>query len=109
MAKKKAVSSNSKKSTGNKNSKSAARPKRSTKPRATKAAANKAAVSDEQIGRAAGEIWQALNQNGSQTITALKKSLDAPGDVVPLAIGWLAREGKLEFSTSGRSVMISLR
>jgi hypothetical protein len=50
-----------------------------------------------------------LDRDGTQTIAAIKKSVDAPGDVVVAAIGWLAREDKLDFSGDSRSVKISLR
>jgi hypothetical protein len=62
-----------------------------------------------EIGHVAGDVWGLLGRDGGQTIAAIKKSIDAPGDVVLAAIGWLAREDKLEFSANGRSVKISLR
>jgi Winged helix-turn-helix domain (DUF2582) len=65
--------------------------------------------STDEIGRVAGDVWGLLVQEGSQTLAAIKKSVDAPADVVAAAIGWLAREDKLEFTTSGRAVKISLR
>jgi hypothetical protein len=61
------------------------------------------------IGHAAGEIWGLLSSNGEQTLAAVKKSIDAPADTVLAAIGWLAREDKLDFATTGRTVKISLR
>jgi hypothetical protein len=67
------------------------------------------AFSPHEIGNAAGDIWGLLSNNGEQTLAALKKSVDAPPDIVMAAIGWLAREDKLEFATSGRTVKISLR
>ena len=76
-----------------------AKPKPATKP---------AGWSDEQIGDTAGQIWHAL-ATGPQTVASLKKSIDAPGDLVPAALGWLAREGKLSFDNNGRSVTVSLR
>jgi hypothetical protein len=56
-----------------------------------------------------GDVWGLLVRDGAQTIAAIKKSIDAPPDLVLAAIGWLAREDKLEFSTHGRSVKVSLR
>ncbi|MCI0334515.1 MAG: winged helix-turn-helix domain-containing protein [Planctomycetes bacterium] len=61
------------------------------------------------IGDAAGKVWGLLSTDGGQSIAAIKKSVDAPPDVVLAAIGWLAREDKLDFETSGRTVKISLR
>jgi hypothetical protein len=66
-------------------------------------------LSHIEIGHAAGDVWGVLVRDGSLTVVAIKKAVDAPGDVVMAAIGWLAREDKLEFSTQGRSVKISLR
>jgi hypothetical protein len=66
-------------------------------------------ISPIAIGHAAGEIWALLSSNGEQTLAAIKKSVDAPSDIVLAAIGWLAREDKLEFTTTGRTVKISLR
>lgn len=63
----------------------------------------------EQIGLAAGEVWSALNAGGPQTIAALKKASKGSAEQTLMAIGWLAREGKLDFTTSGRSVKVSLR
>ena len=67
------------------------------------------ALANDQIGEVAGEVWQALTEQGGQNVSSLKKVIDAPPDLVLAAIGWLAREEKLEFVTSGRSVTVSLR
>jgi hypothetical protein len=66
-------------------------------------------MSDVEIGHVAGDVWGALSRNGELTLAALKKEVHAPADLVAAAIGWLAREHKLEFSTAGRSVKFSLR
>jgi hypothetical protein len=66
-------------------------------------------ISDEMIGHAAGDVWRVLSERGAQTLPGLKKSLDVSDDLVLLAVGWLAREGKLVFETTGRSVTVSLR
>jgi hypothetical protein len=65
--------------------------------------------SGDEIGHVAGDVWGVLNRDGGLTLAELKKSLGAPADIVVAAIGWLAREGKLEFATEGRTVKISLR
>ena len=67
------------------------------------------AISNEHIGHVAGELWRLLDKEGGQSIAAIKKATGAPNDLVLAAIGWLAREDKLKFSSSGRSVKISLR
>jgi hypothetical protein len=66
-------------------------------------------LSTEEIGQVAGDLWRALDTDGAQTLAAVKKAVDAPNDLLLAAIGWLAREDKLEFSGNSRSLKISLR
>ncbi len=87
----------------------------STKQSASKASSNGVAskshggLGNEQIGLTAGAIWAQLSQNGESTLAALKKEVDAPADLVMAGIGWLAREEKLQFIPSGRSVKLALK
>jgi hypothetical protein len=86
-------------------------------PKPAKAAAKKPAaaaharpITIEEIGHAAGEVWGALSAgNGGVSLTVLKKSVAAPADLVLLALGWLAREDKVEIDASGRTPTISLK
>ena len=48
------------------------------------------------IGENAGLIWNAL-QGGGLTLKALKKATKLKNDDLNLALGWLAREGKVAF------------
>lgn len=66
-------------------------------------------LTSDEIGTVAGLVWKSLLGESGQTAAALKKSVDAPGDLVMAAVGWLAREEKLDFEISGRTVKISLR
>jgi hypothetical protein len=66
------------------------------------------ALTGIEIGHVAGEVWAALQKDGELTLVALKKAVKAPPDLVVAAIGWLAREDKLEFG-SGPSPKIGLR
>lgn len=66
-------------------------------------------ISDVEIGHVAGDVWGVLARSGPLTLAAIKKDVKAPGDIVAAAIGWLAREDKLEFSSNGRTVKIGLR
>ena len=72
----------------------------------------------EQIGSTAGKVWHVLNEknsNGTQhpgsamSLTQLAKEVDAPRDVIMQAVGWLAREGKVEVAEKGRSRTIGLK
>lgn len=61
-----------------------------------------------QIGETAGAVWRLLDANGPMTISKLVKELDAPRDLTMQAVGWLAREDKLEFE-EGRTLKIGLK
>ena len=54
------------------------------------------------IGETAGEVWKALVEKGPMTFAKLVKAVGAPRDVVMLAIGWLAREDKINFEGTAR-------
>ena len=66
-------------------------------------------MSDELIGHTAGEIWHSLSTGGGQSLAALKKSANGSPELVLAAVGWLAREGKLEFDSTGRTMKVALR
>ena len=61
------------------------------------------------IGGNAGLVWKALNQKGSQTATTLKKLTGLDDKNLCLALGWLAREGKINFRSEKRSTVIELK
>ena len=73
------------------------------------ATASPAVLSSDQIGHTAGHVWHLLAENDGLSLAAIKKSLDAPSELVLAALGWLAREGKLVFAASGKSMKVSLR
>ncbi|MGA2983324.1 MAG: winged helix-turn-helix domain-containing protein [Terriglobia bacterium] len=52
----------------------------------------------EQVGVTAGEVWHVLNDFGPQTVAQLKKRLNGSGELVGFALGWLAREDKIDIS-----------
>ncbi len=60
------------------------------------------------IGEAAGKVWKALGTKGKVALTTLPKVLDEDGALVNQAIGWLARESKIEFEKEGRAVYVKL-
>ena len=51
------------------------------------------------IGNNAGLVWNALNSNGKMTETKLKKETGLASAEFFAALGWLAREGKLNVET----------
>jgi len=60
------------------------------------------------IGETAGAVYQYLKDHGGTTLTTLVRAIGAPSDAVLMAVGWLAREGKLEISQEKRTVHIRL-
>lgn len=63
----------------------------------------------EAIGTAAGVVWRVLNLHGEMTVTQLKQEVQLSGSMVERAIGWLAREGKIEELQQGRTTRLRLR
>ena len=63
----------------------------------------------ESIGETAGIVWHTLNENGPLTITKLVDESGAPKDLAMLALGWLAREGKIIIEETGRKKIVALR
>jgi hypothetical protein len=63
----------------------------------------------QQIGETAGAVWHALHENGPLTLAKLEKQLGVNRDLVMQAVGWLAREGKIEISESKRAKVVALK
>lgn len=61
----------------------------------------------EMIGTNAGKIWNAL-QNGALSSKALKKATKLKEAELNLALGWLAREGKLTLTDLEDETIIAL-
>lgn len=95
-----------------KTAKKAAAPKTApaAKPKAAKKAPAPAtpSIDSDAIGHAAGDVWGFLHGKDPQTLAAVKKAASS-ADLALMAVGWLAREGKLDFTASGRSVKVSLK
>lgn len=63
---------------------------------------------EDDVGEVAGDVWNFLEKKGESSLSAVNDAVDEPRSRVNMAIGWLAREGKLEFNDEGRGVSISL-
>jgi len=59
---------------------------------------------DAEIGLAAGDVYRFLEEHGPSTLNQLKKGTGHKDALLSLAIGWLAREGKVLRETDGRNV-----
>ena len=62
-----------------------------------------------QIGEIAGRIWEILNNKGKVTIQQIPKLLNENSILSYQAIGWLAREDKIEYYIEGNKTYISLK
>lgn len=65
-------------------------------------------TSIDTIGATAGAVWRFLRQSGPASLSAIEKGVDAPRSVVAMALGWLAREGKLRSEEEGRTVRFAV-
>jgi len=63
----------------------------------------------ENIGQTAGQVWKFLEAHGESTLSGVEKGVEAPKAMVSMAVGWLAREGKIAVKDEKRTVRISLR
>ena len=62
-----------------------------------------------QIGETAGTVWKTLAEGGPLSLAKLVKAVGEPRDTVMQALGWLAREDKVDIEDDGRSRIVSLR
>jgi hypothetical protein len=63
---------------------------------------------DMEIGSAAGDVYRYLESKGAATVAQLKRATGFTESLVCLAIGWLAREHKVERVPKGRTTRWSL-
>ena len=64
---------------------------------------------ESMIGNTAGEVWRCLEAEGTMTLSGLVKRIKQSQPVVHMAVGWLAREGKIVFSQTKRGTYVSLK
>ena len=62
-----------------------------------------------QVGETAGRIWHLLNDEGPHTFAQLKKKLDGSGELLSFALGWLAREDKVDITQEKKTVKVALK
>ncbi len=63
----------------------------------------------DQVGVTAGKVWHVLNESGPLTVVQLKKKLNGSGDLVGFALGWLAREDKVQIAQDKKNFKITLK
>jgi Mn-dependent DtxR family transcriptional regulator len=62
----------------------------------------------KKIGETAGSIWSVLKEKDTVSISSLPAIVNENSSLVNQALGWLAREGKIDYQQDGRKVLISL-
>ena len=63
-----------------------------------------------EIGVTAGKVYQFLSSDAPASISEIKKGVEgSKSQVIDMAVGWLAREGKLNFEVRGKQLVISLK
>ncbi len=63
----------------------------------------------DNIGIAAGKIWEYLDENGATSVSKVTKETEISRNDFQRAIGWLAKEDKLNFVIEGRTELLSLK
>ncbi len=64
---------------------------------------------DQGIGDAAGKVWQCLNDLGGCTIYRIIRHTGLSRTMAQRAIGWLAREDKIDIQKTNRAETVRLR
>ena len=63
----------------------------------------------ESIGSIAGAIWHYLEDNNEATVTKLTREIGKNERTVLMGVGWLAREGKIDFERRKQGTYITLK
>ena len=62
----------------------------------------------DKVIETAGKAWRTLGENGESSAREIAKTIKEREDIVNQAIGWLAREDKINFVTKRNETLISL-
>lgn len=60
----------------------------------------------DQIGEAAGKVWRYLSEQDARSVSQIQRGTGLSQSLTYLALGWLAREGKVRFEQEGRSLLV---
>ena len=61
-----------------------------------------------EIGDAAGMVWRYLDGHWETTLSKLKQETELSDQLLLMAVGWLAREGKLTVTKDKRTLKVRL-
>lgn len=62
----------------------------------------------EQIGKTAGAVWAALQKNDKLALSKLPKVIKEKDSLTYQAVGWLAREDKIDYQIEGKKTFVVL-
>ena len=62
----------------------------------------------EKVIEIAGKTWRYLGQNGQTNVAKLGRALKEKDAIVLQALGWLAREDKIDYSIKNRRTFVAL-
>lgn len=62
----------------------------------------------EKIGKTAGKIWDLLQKEDEVPLSRFPKLLDEKAALVNQALGWLAREDKIDYRQEANRTLVSL-
>ena len=60
------------------------------------------------IGEMAGKVWKTLGEKEEVVVSRLPQILKEKGEIVYQALGWLAKEGKVDFHKKEGRTFVSL-
>jgi hypothetical protein len=60
------------------------------------------------IGEMAGRVWRTLGEREAVALSSLPQILKEKGEIVYQALGWLAKEDKIEFRKKEGKIHVSL-
>jgi hypothetical protein len=60
------------------------------------------------IGEMAGRVWKTLGEKEEVVVSRLPQILKEKGEIVYQALGWLAKEGKVDFHKKEGRILVSL-
>ena len=62
----------------------------------------------EKIGKTAGRIWETLRKKQEINVSQLPRTIKEKSGVTYQALGWLAREDKINYHEKGSRTFVSL-
>jgi hypothetical protein len=65
-------------------------------------------IMKNKIGEMAGKVWKTLGEKEEVEISKLPQILKEKGEIVYQALGWLAREDKVNYHSKGKKTFVSL-